>query len=110
MPSLLRKNKAQYEKRRMSMPNCVICKKPITCGVVLCGHCAKGLEPYTLPTELAYFIDRLADEIVRNDDIYSCSMCAIGNCSSQVSSLTCRNAVKAWLLNQAEQSFPAHAA
>ena len=25
------------------MPNCAICKKSVTTGIVLCGHCAKGL-------------------------------------------------------------------
>ena len=39
------------------MPSCAICKKPVTTGIVLCGHCAKGLAPYTLPTDLAWFID-----------------------------------------------------
>ena len=40
------------------MPSCAICKKSVTSGVVLCGHCAKGLAPYTLPADLAWFIDR----------------------------------------------------
>ena len=38
------------------MPNCAICKKSVTTGIVLCGHCAKGLAPYTLPVDLAWFI------------------------------------------------------
>ena len=42
------------------MPNCAICKKSITTGIVLCGRCAKGLAPYTLPTYLAWFIDHLS--------------------------------------------------
>lgn len=42
------------------MPSCAICKKPVTTGIVLCGHCAKGLAPYTLPTDLAWFIDQLS--------------------------------------------------
>ena len=46
------------------MPNCAICKKSVTTGIVLCGHCAKGLAPYTLPADLAWFIDQLSEEIV----------------------------------------------
>jgi len=92
------------------MPSCVICKKNVTSGIVLCGHCAKGLAPYTLPTELAWFIDQLAEEIVLNNDIYPCAMCAMPTCTSQVSGLTCRNGVKAWLLSQAERFFPAKTA
>ena len=59
------------------MPNCAICKKSVTTGIVLCGHCAKGLAPYTLPADLAWFIDQLSEEIVLNHDIYACSMCAM---------------------------------
>lgn len=88
------------------MANCAICKERITTGAVLCGHCAKSLEPYTLSADLAWFIDQLAEGIVLNNDIYSCSMCALGNCASQVGGLTCRNGVKAWLLTQAGNYFP----
>lgn len=92
------------------MPSCAICKKSVTSGVILCGHCAKGLAPYTLPADLAWFIDRLFEEIVLNNDIYACSMCAMPACTSQDSGMTCRNGVKAWLLKRVEQFFPAKAA
>ena len=88
------------------MPNCAICKKSVTTGIVLCGHCAKGLAPYTLSTDLAWFIDQLSEEIVLNHAIYACALCG----TSQVSGMTCRNGVKAGLLKRAEQFFPAKAA
>ena len=66
------------------MPNCAICKKSVTTGIVLCGHCAKGLAPYTLSTDLAWFIDQLSEEIVLNHAIYACAMCAVPTCASQV--------------------------
>ena len=83
------------------MPNCAICKKSVTTSIVLCGHCAKGL---------AWFIDQLSEEIVLDNDIYACAMCAMSTCNSQVSGMTCRNGVKAWLLTRAKQFFPAKAA
>ena len=92
------------------MPNCAICKKSVTTSIVLCGHCAKGLAPYTLPVDLAGFIDQLSEEIVLDNDIYACAMCAMSTCNSQVSGMTCRNGVKAWLLTRAKQFFPAKAA
>lgn len=92
------------------MPKCMMCKDTVTSGFVLCSHCAKKLEPYTLPTDLAYFIHQLAEDVVLDDKINQCSMCAIGHCTNQVSSLTCRNAVKAWLLTRAEQYFAHKAA
>lgn len=91
------------------MPSCAICKKSVTTGIVLCGHCAKGLAPYTLPTELAWFIDQLAEKIVLDDNIYPCSMCALRSCPREVSGLTCRNGVKAWLLSRAKEAFSAAA-
>lgn len=92
------------------MPNCAICKKSITTGIVLCGRCAKGLAPYTLPTDLAWFIDQLSEKIVLEKSIYACAMCAIKDCPSQASGMTCRNGVKAWLLSRANEFFPAKAA
>lgn len=105
MPSLLH----YHNEKEIIMPNCAICKKPVTSGIVLCGDCAKGLAPYTLPTELAWFIDQLAEEIVLNNAIYPCTMCSMPTCTSQVRGLTCRNGVKAWLLSQAKRFFPANA-
>lgn len=42
--------------------------------------------------------------------LYACAMCAIKDCPSQASGMTCRNGVKAWLLSQANEFFPAKAA
>ena len=87
------------------MPACFICHDPVKSGFVLCSQCAKKLEPFTLPPDLSFFIDRLAEDIVLDDSICQCSMCSIGSCSSQVSGLVCRNAVKAWLLSRAGNYF-----
>ena len=87
------------------MANCLICKETVTSGYVLCRSCADNLRPYTLPPELAYFIDQLAEEIVLNETIPTCRLCAIGGCPGQVSGATCRNAVKAWLLGRAKTYF-----
>ena len=83
------------------MPNCMICKKPAYSGYVLCSNCAKSLESDPLPPELAFVLDQLAEEIVSNTDIYACSMCEEGACSSQVSGLVCRTGVKNWLTDKA---------
>ena len=85
------------------MAKCLICKEDVTSGYVLCRHCAGKLEPYTLPPELSYFIDQLAEEIVLSETIPTCRLCSIGECQSQVGGLVCRNAVKAWLLERAKR-------
>lgn len=92
------------------MASCVLCKKDVTTGFVICGDCAHKLEPFTLSPDLAHFIDQLAEEIVLDYDIPSCRMCSLGECSSQVSGLICRHGVKAWLLDKVNQFFPANKA
>lgn len=87
------------------MASCVVCKKDVTTGFVVCGECAHKLEPFTLPPDLAYFIDQLAEELVRNENICACDMCSIIECSSPTSGLTCQNGIKAWLLDKAGQFF-----
>ena len=88
------------------MASCMLCKKEVTTGFVVCGDCAHQLEPFTLSPDLACFIDQLAEDIVRNENSCSCDMCSIVGCSSQVSGLTCRNGIKAWLLSKAGQFLP----
>ena len=83
------------------MASCVLCKQNVTTGFVVCGDCIHKLEPFTLSPDLACFIDQLAEEIVLDYNITSCCMCSLGECSSQVSGMVCRNGIKAWLLDKA---------
>ena len=85
------------------MASCMICKKNVTTGFVVCGDCAHKLEPFTLSPDLAYFIDQLAENLVRNENSCTCDMCSIIGCSSTTSDLTCKNGIKAWLLDKAGQ-------
>ncbi len=87
------------------MASCMLCKKDVTTGFVVCGNCAHSLKPFTLPVELAYFIDQLAEDLVRNENSCSCDMCSIDGCLPQISGLTCKNGIKAWLLTRAGQYF-----
>ncbi len=34
------------------MASCMICKKDMTTGFVVCGNCAQKLKPFTLPSDL----------------------------------------------------------
>lgn len=85
------------------MPNCMICKRPAHSGYVLCSNCAESLESDSLPPELAFVLDQLAEEIVSNTDIYACSMCEGEQCSSQTSGLVCCTGVKNWLTDKASE-------
>jgi len=83
----------------------MLCKKDVTTGFVLCGSCARKLEPFTLPADLAYFIDRLAGDIAQDKSVNPCHICSIRECSSKANDVTCQNGVKAWLLSKANQYF-----
>ncbi len=64
---------------------------------------SKGnLYSASLHMTLGYYITRLAEELATSEQGYPCNMCAIGNCDSQVSGMTCLNGITAWLRNQAE--------
>lgn len=78
------------------MVNCMICKKSVATGYVVCDNCAGE------PLALSYFIDRLAEDVVLEGPGSTCDMCVVGGCSSPVSDMTCRNGVKTWLLNKAK--------
>lgn len=88
------------------MASCVFCKKDVTTGFVVCGDCAHKLEPFTLSHDLSCFIDQLAEDLVRNENNCTCDMCSIVGCSAQVSGVTCKNGIKAWLLDKAGQFLP----
>ena len=88
------------------MASCVLCKKDVTTGFVICGDCVHKLEPFTLSPDLACFIDQLAEDLVRNENSCTCDMCSIVGCPSQVSDVTCKNGIKAWLLDKAGQFLP----
>lgn len=85
------------------MASCMLCKKEVTSGLVVCGDCAHKLEPSTPSAELVYFIDKLAESITSNQDIYPCNMCSNRKCSPHTSGMTCQEGVKSWLLSKAGQ-------
>ena len=70
------------------MAKCLICKEDVTSGYVLCRHCAGKLEPYTLPPELSYFIDQLAEEIVLSETIPTCRLCSMGSVRARSAALS----------------------
>lgn len=77
------------------MASCMSCGKTLSTGKIICSECAAE------HMELTCFINRLAEDLVLDENIPTCRLCAIGNCDHQMSSLTCRNAVEAWLLSKA---------
>ena len=107
LPSLRHK----YYTKENTICQAVLFVRNLSPQVLFCADTVqRALRHTRFPTDLAWFIDRLSEEIVLNHEIYACSMCAMPTCTSQDSGMTCRNGVKAWLLKRAEQFFPAKAA
>lgn len=82
------------------MPTCLLCKKDVTSGYVLCGDCAGELKSETMPPVLAGFAAWLGSELVQNDTVNFCSMCKGADCGDLS---VCRKGVTAWFREKAEK-------
>ena len=90
------------------MATCLICKKDVTSGYVVCGECARELETNTLSHVLEYYIARLAADIAYDDTVYPCPMCEIEDCrlgKDGVSRCDCHKGLSDWLRSKANKFF-----
>lgn len=76
------------------MAECLLCKKDVVSGYVVCGDCAGKLNPGELPPVLSLFTAWLGAEMARDFAIKPCSMCGIEHCDD-ISQ--CDQSVTAWL-------------
>lgn len=82
------------------MATCLICKKDVTSGFVVCGDCAGELKSKAMPPVLSGFAAWLGSELVQDDMVNFCSMCkgaACGDLSVR------RKGVAAWFREKAEE-------
>lgn len=90
------------------MPICLLCKKDVTSGYVLCGDCAKGLAANTLPHILEYYIARLAARVAFDDTVYPCPMCEVEDChlgKANVTRSECHRGLSDWLRSRSNEFF-----
>lgn len=90
------------------MATCLMCKKDVTAGYVVCGDCADGLKSNTLPLVLDYYIARLAAKIAFDDTVYPCPMCESADCSLGNEGITkydCHKGISDWLHSCAKEFF-----
>lgn len=76
------------------MATCLLCKKDVTAGYVVCGDCAGTLNPGELPPVLSLFTSWLGAEMARDLSVKPCSMCGREHCDDLSH---CAQGVTAWL-------------
>lgn len=86
------------------MATCMMCKKDVTSGFVVCGKCAGELNAETMPLVLAGYTAWLGSELVQNDTVNFCSVCKGGNCDDLP---VCRKGVTAWFREKAREFMEA---
>lgn len=82
------------------MATCLVCKKDVRSGYVVCSKCAVEFRSETTPPVLSGFAAWLGSELVQNDMVNFCSMCKVGKCDD-IS--VCRKGVAAWFREKAEE-------
>lgn len=90
------------------MATCLLCKKDVTSGYMVCGDCANALSAGTLPYVLDYYIARLAAKIAFDDTVYPCPMCEIKDCrlgKAGVTKYECHKGISDWLRSRANEFF-----
>ncbi len=90
------------------MPTCLMCKKDVVSGYVLCGDCAGELKTNHLPHILEYYITRLASNIAYDDTVYPCFMCENEDCSLGKEGVTrydCHKGLSDWFRSRANEFF-----
>lgn len=88
------------------MAECLLCKKDVTSGYVVCGDCAGKLNPGELPPVLSLFTAWLGTEMTRDLTVKPCSMCKMEYCDD-ISQ--CYQGVISWLRAKAEDFVKASA-
>lgn len=82
------------------MAACLLCKKDVSAGYVVCGDCAGMLNPGELPPVLSLFTAWLGAEMARDLSVKPCSMCGREHCDDLSQ---CAQGVTAWLRAKAEE-------
>lgn len=82
------------------MPTCLLCKKDVTSGYVVCGDCAEKMRPGTMQSVLYGFAAWLGNELTQNDTVNFCTLCKGENCND---SSVCRKGITAWFRAKADE-------
>lgn len=82
------------------MPTCLLCKKDVISGHVVCGDCAKNMKPGAVQPALYGFAAWLGAELAGKNDVHVCSICEARKCGDDS---MCGQGIAAWLRKKAEE-------
>ncbi len=79
------------------MPTCLLCKKDVTSGYVVCGDCAEKMKPGTMQPVLSGFAAWLGENIAHDPTIVPCTICEFGRSDACLDLSMCGKGIIAWL-------------
>ncbi len=82
------------------MPTCLLCKKDVISGHVVCGDCAESMKPGAVQPALYGFAAWLGAELAGKNDVHVCSICEARKCGDDS---MCGQGIAAWLRKKAEE-------
>ena len=85
------------------MPTCLLCKRDVTSGYVVCGGCAETMKPGTMQPVLYGFAAWLGKTIAKNNTPVPCPMCIFAKSDACLDPSMCCKGVAAWFRAKADE-------
>lgn len=85
------------------MPTCLLCKKDVTSGYVVCGDCAETMKPGTMQPVLYGFAAWLGKTMAKNNTPAPCPMCTFAKSDVCLDPSMCCKGVAAWFRAKADE-------
>ena len=85
------------------MPTCLLCKRDVTSGYVVCGGCAETMKPGTMQPVLYDFAAWLGKTIAKNNTPVPCPMCIFAKSDACLDPSMCCKGVAAWFRAKADE-------
>ena len=85
------------------MPTCLLCKKDVTSGYVVCGGCAETMKPGTMQPILYGFAAWLGKTMAKNNTPVPCPMCIFAKSDACLDPSMCCKGVAAWFRAKADE-------
>lgn len=85
------------------MPTCLLCKKDMTSGYVVCGDCAEKMKPGTMQPVLSGFVAWLGENMAHDHTIVPCTICEFGKAGACLDLSMCGKGIIAWLRAKADE-------
>lgn len=85
------------------MPTCLLCKKDVTSGYVVCGGCAEHMKPRTMQPVLYGFAAWLGAKLAQDHSDAPCPVCEFAASGACLDLAKCRQGIASWFQAKADQ-------